>query len=135
MHPDRRTHAHHREDVWSRRRGSAATVRLRFTQDRYPLGELAVRTTYRLSDGTRDATRSRRIYFGHTFVSVLREIWDVIFDEATRAQQFEPRSLVLHLRLKGIPRVWGWVVRIVAELVAYELKLVVKGADPIKLEP
>ncbi len=131
---DRRTCARHREDLWSRRRGSAATVMLRYTRDRYPLGELAVRTTYRLPDGARDLAQSRRVYLGNTFVTVLREIWDVVFDQATRAQQYDPRSVVLRLRLKGIPRLWGWVVRIVVELIAYELKLVVKGADPIPLE-
>ncbi len=122
----------HRTDIWTRREGTDATVAISCSRSRYALGEVVVQTTYRLADGTGadgavDVDDSRRVYLGNPTGRVIEDIWELLFDETARAQQFDPSSVSIHLTPEGFITCWEIRLRTIAQITARELKVVVKG--------
>lgn len=126
----------HRTDIWTRREGTDATVTISCSRSRYALGEVVVQTTYRLDDGTGgtagaavtvDVDDSRRVYLGNPTGRVIEGIWELLFDETARAQQFNPSSVSIRLTPEGFPTYWEVRLRTIAQIAARELKVVVKG--------
>ena len=126
----------HRPDIWTRRVGAGATVAISCSRSRYALGEVVVQTTYRLTDGTGavDVGDSRRVYLGNPTGRVIEEIWELLFDETARAQQFNPSSVSIRLSPEGFPTYWEIRLRTIAQIAARELEVVVKGtaADSVR---
>jgi len=126
----------HRASIWTRREGAAATVVITCSRSRYALGEVVVQTTYRLADGAVgtagttgavDVDDSHRVYLGNPTGPVIEEIWELLFDEAARAQQFKPSSISIRLIPKEFTTCWEIRLRTIAQITARELKVVVKG--------
>jgi len=119
----------HRANIWTRREGSAATVAISCSRSRYALGEIVVQTTYRLAAGTGavDVGDSHRVYLGNPTGRVIEEVWELLFDETARAQQFNPGSISIRLTPKEFTTCWETRLRTIAQITARELKVVVKG--------
>jgi len=116
-----------RRNIWTRREGSTATITISCSHSRYPLGEIVVQTVYLLTDGTRDADRSHRVYLGKPTERVIDDYWDLLFDEATRAQQFSRRTVSIQFKSEGFPDLWTARLRAVAQVTGRELKVVLRG--------
>jgi len=125
----------HRANIWTRREGAVATVAISCSRRRYALGEVVVQTTYQLVDvhgaggggGAVDVDDSRRVYLGNPTGRVIEEIWELLFDETARAQQFNPSSVSIRLSPEGFPTYWEIRLRTIAQIAARELEVVVKG--------
>ena len=123
----------HRTDIWTRREGTDATVAISCSRSRYALGEVVVQTTYRLADGTGgadgavDVDNSRRVYLGNPTGRVIEDIWELLFDETARAQQFDPSSVSIRLSPKEFTSCWAIRLRTIAQITSRELGVVVKG--------
>ena len=111
----------HRANIWTRREGTVATVAISCSRSRYALGEVVVQTTYRSVDD------SHRVYLGNPTGRVIEGIWELLFDETARAQQFNPSSISIHLTPKEFTTCWEIRLRTIAQITAWELKVVVKG--------
>ncbi|MCD6286066.1 MAG: hypothetical protein J7M39_09165 [Anaerolineae bacterium] len=120
----------HRANIWTRREGTVATVAISCSRSRYALGEVVVQTTYRSVAGTGgadDVDDSHRVYLGNPTGRVIEEIWELLFDETARAQQFHPSSISIRLTPKEFTTCWEIRLRTIAQITAWELKVVVKG--------
>jgi hypothetical protein len=126
----------HRANIWTRREGTVATVAISCSRSRYALGEVVVQTTYRSATGTSgtggaagavDVGDSHRVYLGNPTGRVIEGIWELLFDETARAQQFNPSSISIHLAPKEFTTCWEIRLRTIAQITARELKVVVKG--------
>ena len=123
----------HRANIWTRREGTVATVAISCSRSRYALGEVVVQTTYRPATGTGgasgavDVDDSHRVYLGNPTGRVIEGIWELLFDETARAQQFNPSSISIHLAPKEFTTCWEIRLRTIAQITARELKVVAKG--------
>lgn len=116
-----------RQDIWTRREGAITTIAVAYNRGRFPLGEILVQTTYRLTDGTRDVDDSHRVYLANPTSDVIEAVWDSLFDEVVLAQQFNPSSTSIRLSLEAFPSHWAIRLRTIAQIIAYELGVIVKG--------
>ena len=126
----------HRTNIWTRREGAVATVAISCSRSRYALGEVVVQTTYRLvggAAGTSGANRavdigdSHRVYLGNPTGRVIEDIWELLFDETARAQQFNPTSISIRLTPEEFTICWEIRLRTIAQITSRELDVVVKG--------
>jgi len=120
----------HRYESFSQRIGSQATVAINYVRDRYPRGEFQIQTTYRLPDGGVSTDESHRIQFSGQYAPVIRELWDVGFDETLRALQNEPTAVRIAVNCPEMEAAWSETVRTVAVIIGHELDVIVAGTAP-----
>lgn len=130
---DHRIDPHH-ADPWTQRRDAVAIIRVSCARGRYQASEVVIGTTYRYRYGDPEIGRTHRVYLGNATGPVIRELWNRIFDTVAEAQQFEPRLVLLRLALEDMPRPWSFRVRAIAEIVGYELGVLVQGTAFDSLE-
>jgi hypothetical protein len=117
---------HHTDEFPGQRTGSAATVAIKYVRERlYTRGELVLQTIYRLEDGGTDQDRNRRIHVAEQVSHFISNLWDLLFDQAAAAAQYDPASIAIHLDL---PDQFG-DTRLYTRTVA-ELHAVVTGTAP-----
>jgi hypothetical protein len=119
-----------REEANSERMGSQASVRVGFTRDRYPQGEFHIQNTYRLPGGGMSFDRSRRVQLHQQIAPVTTMLWDVLFDAAAMAKQFEPARVMIRLSAKGLEPTWTTILNTLAVVVAHELHVLVADTAP-----
>jgi hypothetical protein len=121
----------------AQRRGAVVTVNVTYSCSRYERGEFVIRTTYRFDDGRLECDRSRRIYPARGTEPTIRELWTELFDATAMGQQCAPRSISIRLSLDGASVLWRARMRVIAQIVAYELRVVVRGTleDTLAEEP
>lgn len=110
---------------------AAATVAVTYVRDRYARGEIAIRPTYRLTDGTADADPSRRVHLSREAGTFIRDLWDILFETVCAVTYSEVATVAIHLDLPELPDGAHYLVRTVAEVVAAELRAVVSGTAPV----
>jgi len=114
----------------SPREGSAVTILLTFSCDRFPRGEIVIRNHYRLDGGTVERDRSRRVYSQEQPRYFIEELWALLFEHIAAADQYHPSSILIRLQ---IPHRIGPVyryTRAVAEVAATEFGALVAGTAP-----
>jgi hypothetical protein len=111
----------------AQRRGAVVSVTVTYSCSRYERGEFVIRTTYRFDDGRVEHDPNRRIYLARGTELVIRELWTELFDATALGQQCAPRTIAVRLELEGAPVLWHARMRAVAEIVAHELRVVVRG--------
>ena len=114
----------------SPRVGSAVTILITYTCDRYPRGELVIQNHYRLDDGITEHDRSRRVYLREQTRYLLQELWELLFEHAAIASQYHPTSTIIRLELPQGLGATHTHVRAVAEAVAFECRAMVAGTAP-----
>ena len=114
-------------NTWTRREGSTATITVSCSHSRYAQGEIVVQAVYRLTDGRRDPDPSHRIYIGNPTERVIDAYWELLFDEVARAQQFGTQSVSIRFRDAGFPDLWAARLRALAQVIARELKVILRG--------
>jgi hypothetical protein len=118
----------------AQRRGAVVSVNVTYSCSRYDRGEFVIRTTYRFDDGRMEHDPNRRIYLAGGMERTIRELWAELFDATALGQQCAPRAISIRLSLEGAPVLWRARLRAVAEVVAYELRVVVRGTVADTLE-
>ncbi len=109
------------------RRGAVVSVNVTYSCSRYERGEFVIRTTYRFDDGRVENDPSRRIYLARGTEFVIRELWTELFDATALGKQCAPRAISIRLNPEGSSVLWRARMRVVAEIVAHELRVVVRG--------
>ena len=108
-----------------------AIVRVDLVRDRYPQGELRIRTTYRRHDGTTRGGLSHRIYLHEQIGPTTRNLWEALFDATARALQAEPDVCILRLNAHDLDPGWDRALRTIGEIIACELPITLTGTAPI----
>ena len=129
--PEARSH----RELRNPRVGSVATVEIDFVRDRYKSGELQVQASYRLPDGSVSTDESHRIRFTGQIAPMVRALWELGFDETSRALQNEPIVARLNVRCEALAAFWSKIVRTIAIIIGYELKVTVTGTAPLSAAP
>ena len=125
--PDQRLRPRPGLDHAAQRRDAVATVHVTCSHSRYALGEIVVQTTYRLRDDRTETDRPHRIYLNLQPTPVIRALWEVIFEEAFQAQLYQAQAITIHLAPETVPPPWDQRVYTLVEIVAAELRVVVRG--------
>jgi hypothetical protein len=124
-----------RRELPSPRAGAVATVDIDYVRDRYNRGEFRIQTSYRLPDGSLSTDENHRIRFTGQLASMVRALWEVGFDETSRALQNEPAVLRLNVGCQALEAFWSEIVRSVAIIIGHELKVTVTGTAPAPPSP
>lgn len=114
---------------FTQRQGAAVTVSVVYSESRYSLGELVIRTVYRCANGSVDHEVIPRIYLGMHTGPAIRQLWNTMFDAVLIAQEYAPSAISIRLRIDGAPALWRARVRAIAEVVAEELKIALRGTS------